>query len=102
MDSEYTKHYLEKLHPNIAVFRHPDHLPDAQTLQSSFASSLQGLSLDAATASKLGGDSIKALYGVENDVILYWAHHEKLLICGKKIRWCLSAGVASILAERQY
>jgi phospholipase D1/2 len=84
VDSEYTKHYLEKLHPNIAVFRHPDHAPDAKVLQSSFLSNLQKLSLDAATVTKLPGDALKALYGVNEDIILYWAHHEKLcLIDGK-------------------
>lgn len=80
LNSEYTKHYLESLHPNIAVFRHPDHTPDAQTLQSSFISSLQGLSLNAATAAKLPGDALKALYGMSDDIVLYWAHHEKLCL----------------------
>jgi phospholipase D1/2 len=33
---------------------------------------------------KLPEDGLKALYGVNNDIILYWAHHEKLcLIDGK-------------------
>ncbi|KAI9816908.1 MAG: hypothetical protein M1827_001553 [Pycnora praestabilis] len=80
VSSSHTKHALEELHPNISVFRHPDHLPDAQTLQSSFLSSLQNLSLTAATASKLPGDALKAIYGMNEDVILYWAHHEKLLL----------------------
>lgn len=29
---------------------------------------------------KLPSDSLKALYGADNDVILYWAHHEKLCL----------------------
>ncbi|KAI4271941.1 MAG: hypothetical protein LQ337_005643 [Flavoplaca oasis] len=78
--SSHTKHALEKLHPNIAVFRHPDHLPDAQTLQSSFISSLQNLSLSAKTAASLPLDALQAAYGMNDDVILYWAHHEKLCI----------------------
>ena len=82
--SSHTKHALEDLHPNIAVFRHPDHLPDAQTMQSSFVSSMQNLKLDAATASRLGGDALKSVYGITDGVILYWAHHEKLcLVDGK-------------------
>ena len=85
VDSAHTKHRLESLHPNIAVFRHPDHLPDAQTLQSSFLSSLQNLSLTAAAASKLPGDALKALYGMNDDVILYWAHHEKMCLIDSKI-----------------
>lgn len=84
VSSSHTKHALEDLHPNISVFRHPDHLPDAQSLQSSFMSSLQNLSLNAKSASQLPGDALKALYGIHEGVILYWAHHEKLcLIDGK-------------------
>ena len=80
VDSAHSKHALEDLHPNISVFRHPDHLPDAQTLESSFISSLQHMSLTAATASRLPGDALKAIYGMNEDVILYWAHHEKLCL----------------------
>lgn len=82
--SSHTKHALENLHPNISVFRHPDHLPDPQSLESSFLSSLQNLSLTAKNAASLPGDALKAIYGMSEDVILYWAHHEKLcLIDGK-------------------
>lgn len=83
--SYHTKHALENLHPNIAVFRHPDHLPDAQTLQSSFFSSLQHLSLSAKTAATLPEDTLKAIYGINEDVVLYWAHHEKLCLVDGKI-----------------
>ncbi|KAI4128680.1 MAG: hypothetical protein LQ338_002626 [Usnochroma carphineum] len=82
--SSHTKHALENLHPNISVFRHPDHLPDAQTLQSSFISSLQNMSLSAKTAAGLPLDALKAVYGMNEDVILYWAHHEKLCIVDGK------------------
>ncbi|KAK5092862.1 hypothetical protein LTR70_006032 [Exophiala xenobiotica] len=80
LSSAHTKHALEALSPNIGVFRHPDHLPDAQTTHSSILSSLQGLKLDAAGASKLGADALKGIYGITGDVILYWAHHEKLCL----------------------
>lgn len=85
LSSAHTKHELEKLSPNIAVFRHPDHLPDAQTAQSSFISSFQNLKLDAAGASRLGADALKGIYGLNEDVILYWAHHEKLCLIDGKI-----------------
>lgn len=85
VSSAHTKHALEALHPNIAVFRHPDHLPDAKVFQSSFVSSLQKLSLNAATASKLPGNALQAIYGMNEDVILYWAHHEKLCLVDGKI-----------------
>ncbi|GAB7347274.1 hypothetical protein MBLNU459_g3363t2 [Dothideomycetes sp. NU459] len=80
VSSAHTKHALEKLHPNICVFRHPDHLPDRQALASSFWSSLQGQNLTAASASKLPGDALKAIYGMNEDTVLYWAHHEKLCL----------------------
>lgn len=84
VDSAHTKHALEALHPNISVFRHPDHLPDAQTLESSLWSSLKNIDLSARTASTLPEDALKAIYGMNNDVVLFWAHHEKLcLIDGK-------------------
>lgn len=80
LSSSHTKHALEDLSPNIGVLRHPDHLPDAQTAHSSIVSTLQGLKLDASGLSKLGGDAIKGIYGITDDVILYWAHHEKLCL----------------------
>lgn len=85
LSSAHTKHELEKLSPNIAVFRHPDHLPDAQTAHSSLMSSFQNLKLDAAGASRLGGDALKGIYGLKDDVILYWAHHEKLCLIDGRI-----------------
>ena len=85
VNSNHTKHALEDLHQNISVFRHPDHLPDAQTVQSSLLSSLKNLSLNAATASKLPGDTLKALYGMNEDVILFWAHHEKLCVVDGRV-----------------
>lgn len=84
VDSAHTKHALEALHPNISVFRHPDHLPDAQTLQSSFWSYIKNIDLSAKTASTLPEDTLKAIYGVNDDVVLFWAHHEKLLMIDGK------------------
>lgn len=34
VSSSHTKHHLEDIHPNICVFRHPDHLPDKQNMAS--------------------------------------------------------------------
>lgn len=85
VSSAHTKHTLEALHPNIAVFRHPDHLPDRQDLSDSITASLQNLVLDAAGISRLSGDALKGLYGVSEDVILYWAHHEKLCLVDGRI-----------------
>ena len=79
--SAHTKHALEALHPNISVFRHPDHLPDVQTLQSSFISSLQGMSLTADTLAKLPGHVLKGIYGMNEDVILYWYDIDRFHCC---------------------
>ncbi|KAH3488238.1 hypothetical protein KXW24_005768 [Aspergillus fumigatus] len=85
VSSSHTKHALEDLHPNIAVFRHPDHLPDRQGLASSITSSLQHLTLDTVSLAKMSGDALKGLYGMSDDVILYWAHHEKLCLIDGRI-----------------
>ncbi|KAH6665713.1 hypothetical protein B0J14DRAFT_643518 [Halenospora varia] len=77
--SEHTKHALEQ-HPNIAVFRHPDHAPSGQVLESGIASTLENLSFNPLKLAKLPGDGLKALYGETDNIILYWAHHEKLCL----------------------
>lgn len=38
------------------------------------------MSLDAASLSKMPGDALKGLYGMNDDMVLYWAHHEKLCL----------------------
>lgn len=85
VSSSHTKHALENLHPNIAVFRHPDHLPDTAALGGSFIQSLQNMSFSAASLSALPGDSLKALYGAHEDTVLFWAHHEKLCLIDGQI-----------------
>ena len=81
LNSEHTKHALEALHPNIRVFRHPDHTPRGHNIQQSF----QSLSLDSFNLSKLGGEAIKSIYGTSDDMVLFWAHHEKLLAVDGKL-----------------
>lgn len=85
VNSSHTKHALESLHPNIAVFRHPDHFPDREELKESITASLQNFVLNAAGVSKLDSDAVKGLYGVKDDVILYWAHHEKMCLIDGRI-----------------
>ncbi|KAK1913773.1 hypothetical protein P3342_007017 [Pyrenophora teres f. teres] len=80
LSSSHTKHHLEDLHPNIGVFRHPDHLPDAAVLQSDFFASLKNMSLSPAKLVQLPGDGLKALYGAHEGTVMYWAHHEKLCL----------------------
>ncbi|KAF4339158.1 phospholipase d1 [Fusarium beomiforme] len=78
LNSSHTRTALEALHKNIHVFRHPDHLPTGYDLQRELGKSIKALTnFDLAKAS---GDAIKAIYGTAGDVVLYWAHHEKLLV----------------------
>ncbi|TVY62866.1 Phospholipase D1 [Lachnellula suecica] len=77
--SEHTKHALE-VHPNIAVFRHPDHAPSGQAYASEIVSGFKNFSLKTFDIAKLPEDGLKALYGANDDIILYWAHHEKLCL----------------------
>ncbi|KAN0081757.1 hypothetical protein V8E54_003055 [Elaphomyces granulatus] len=85
LSSEHTKKALEALHPNIAVFRHPDHAPDAHDLESAISSSLGDLSMNAPKLATLPDEQVKGLYGIRDDVILFWAHHEKLCLIDGKI-----------------
>ena len=52
-------------------------------LASEFLSSVKNFSLK--NLAQLPGDGLKALYGMNNDVILYWAHHEKLCLVDGKL-----------------
>lgn len=80
VNSSHTKHHLEDMHPNIGVFRHPDHLPDAAVLQSSFVNSFKNMSFNPAKLAALPGDGLKAIYGAHEGTVLFWAHHEKLCL----------------------
>ncbi|KAI1198053.1 phospholipase [Nemania serpens] len=82
LDSAHTKHALEALHPNIKVFRHPDHLPTSRSrLEQAFSGlSLDNLKMNAFGLSKISGNALKELYGSFGDTVLYWAHHEKLCV----------------------
>ncbi|KAJ4189680.1 hypothetical protein NW767_000314 [Fusarium falciforme] len=78
LNSAHTRTSLEKLSDNIRVFRHPDHLPTGYDLTKELGKSFKALTnMDLAKAS---GDAIKAVYGTADGIVLYWAHHEKLLV----------------------
>ncbi|POS88415.1 hypothetical protein EPUL_000168 [Erysiphe pulchra] len=80
--SSHTKEALE-LHPNIAVFRHPDHKP--VSLPSEIASTISNFSFSPGRIATVPGDTLKGLYGVNEEVVLYWAHHEKLCLIDGRI-----------------
>lgn len=73
VSSHHTKTSLEGLHENIAVFRHPDHLPDRPTIQNDILTKFK-------TRTYQIGDGVKGLYGMKSGIVLYWAHHEKLCL----------------------
>lgn len=81
LSSAHTKHELESLHENIAVMRHPDHIPDQSVVASDIWDRIKNIDLTAANASKLPRDAMKSMYGFGyDDTVLYWAHHEKLCV----------------------
>ncbi|KAJ5785509.1 Phospholipase D/Transphosphatidylase [Penicillium pulvis] len=80
LSSSHTKKALESLHPNIAVFRHPDHLPDGHEVASEIANAFQHLTLDSASLTRMNKENLKGVYGATDEMILYWAHHEKLCL----------------------
>lgn len=43
------------------------------------------MSLNAADLFKASGDSLKALYGGSDDMVLFWAHHEKLCLVDGRV-----------------
>lgn len=79
MNSEHTKKTLE-VHPNISVFRHPDHIPHEQAVHSELVANLKDFSMKPLELVTLPVEGLRALYGATEDTILYWAHHEKLLL----------------------
>ncbi|KAL0933156.1 phospholipase d active site motif protein [Colletotrichum truncatum] len=84
--AKHTRTYLESLHPNIGVFRHPDHIPTGYDLNSEIGQNFSNLSLNTFTLSKFSTDALKTIYGTATDgVVLFWAHHEKLCLIDNKI-----------------
>ncbi len=74
---QHTKHALEALHPNITVFRYPDH----HVSGNAFVSGLQGIqtglqnfSLKTFDLARASEDALKGLYGTAEEHVLYWAH----------------------------
>ncbi|KIW10513.1 hypothetical protein PV08_11477 [Exophiala spinifera] len=85
LSSHHTKRALEALHPNIAVFRYPDHYTGAKGVLSSTKSLLQStLAGGAATLGKISDESLQNLFALAGGPTLLWAHHEKLIICDRE------------------
>ncbi|KAK4041939.1 hypothetical protein C8A01DRAFT_14386 [Parachaetomium inaequale] len=85
---QHTKHALEALHPNIKVFRHPDHHHsgnDFVTGLKDLHTSLQNFSLKTFDLARASQDVVKDLYGTADEIVLYWSHHEKLCLIDGKV-----------------
>ncbi|KAK4100324.1 phospholipase D/nuclease [Parathielavia hyrcaniae] len=88
LNSIHTKHALEALHPNIKVFRYPDHYVSGNTLVTGLqgiSTGLQNFSLKTFDLARASEDALKGLYGTAEDTVLYWAHHEKLCLVDGKV-----------------
>jgi len=67
------------------VFRHPDHTPRGNEILSGLTSSFQNLNFKSCDLVKASQDTLKALYGGSDDMVLFWAHHEKLCLVDGKL-----------------
>ncbi|KAK3997401.1 hypothetical protein QBC44DRAFT_315974 [Cladorrhinum sp. PSN332] len=87
LNSIHTKHALEALHTNIKVFRYPDHHPAKNVVSGlqDLHTSLKNLDLKTFNLAKASSSALESIYGTADDVVLYWAHHEKLCLIDGKV-----------------
>lgn len=67
------------------MFRHPDHIPRGNEILSGLQASFKNLTFNTTDLFKASQDSLKALYGGSDDMVLFWAHHEKLCLIDGKV-----------------
>jgi phospholipase D1/2 len=70
------------------VFRHPDHHVSGNDFVSGLQdihTGLMNFNLKTFNLARASGDVIKNLYGTADDVVLYWAHHEKLCLIDGRV-----------------
>lgn len=82
------------------MFRHPDHTPTGYDLASELGETIGHLTnFDLA---KVSGNALKSLYGTADDIVLFWAHHEKLLVVDRKLGFMGGLDMCrSLLASRR-
>ena len=87
LSSSHTKHELmdNDKTGNIKVMRHPDHIPDQQALASNAWSNTTSTGWNPGKIASLPSDALKGIYGMSEDTVLYWAHHEKLCLVDGQI-----------------
>jgi phospholipase D1/2 len=65
------------LHPNLKVFRYPDHYVSGNSIVTGLkelGSGIKDFSLQKFNLARASEDVIKSLYGTAEDVVLYFAH----------------------------
>lgn len=86
VSSHHTKHSLEALHPNISVFRYPDHYSGVKGAISSTKSTLQSVVAGgAAGLGKISDETLQSMFAIAGGPTLLWAHHEKVVICDRNL-----------------
>ncbi|OJJ42490.1 hypothetical protein ASPZODRAFT_2119907 [Penicilliopsis zonata CBS 506.65] len=86
VSSKHTKNALEALHPNISVFRYPDHVQGASSLLSSTKSLFQStMAGGTAGLGKISDETLSTLFALAGGPTLLWAHHEKLVLCDETL-----------------
>ncbi|VBB73919.1 Putative protein of unknown function [Podospora comata] len=87
LNSAHTKNHLQGLHPNIKVFRYPDHHPAKNVVSGlqDLHTSLVSLDLKNFNLAKASQSAVEGLYGTADDVVLFWAHHEKLCLVDGRV-----------------
>lgn len=83
--AQHTRQHLESLHSNISVFRHPDHTPTGYDLANDISASFKNFSLNPTSIAKTSVDTLKAIYGTSDGMVLFWAHHEKLCVIDERL-----------------
>ncbi|KAL4937712.1 hypothetical protein BDV06DRAFT_232383 [Aspergillus oleicola] len=87
LNSKHTKIALEALHPNIAVFRYPDHVKGPDDIFSAAKSLLDSMSKPGgpASAQAVSDETLQILFGALGGATLFWAHHDKLVIVDQTV-----------------
>ncbi|KAL4962730.1 phospholipase D/nuclease [Aspergillus stella-maris] len=90
LNSKHTKTALEALHPNIAVFRYPDHVKEPADIISAANSIRDSLvnpddSARPLDVASISDETLQVLFGALGGATLLWAHHDKLVIVDQAV-----------------
>ncbi|KAL4809820.1 hypothetical protein BDV18DRAFT_166572 [Aspergillus unguis] len=81
LSSDHTKRALEALHPNVSVFRYPDHIQQPLDVLSAAKSIVEEIAASGKTSlGDVTDEVLQAAFRLVGGPTLLWAHHEKLAI----------------------